>query len=405
MSATSESERTALVRDLLAHLHDYGYCEKHPLTDWVPERSGSRVERMRILRQTVLETIESMRPRPGTLQTAPAARSYQVLRKHYVEGHLLKEIAAEFSVSPRQVYRYLRRAEHDLTALLRTRLTPGSTQETQPRENGRSRAEMLQEQTDRLSGQVRAVPVGAAIDCALQLSSRLAEGRRVVLDYACPADNLVVLANPQLLHYALLNTLSHCIRQATMGSRLCITAESANGGVQVVVEATTIGPALGGLPDEVERLVQSAGGTVQSRIKGENSRHTLNFPAQSRRRLLVIDDNAGMGELVRRYLTNSQYAVDTTTDGKQGLEQAVETPPDIILLDVLLGEEDGWQILQQLKAKPETERVPVIVCSVFNDPDLARSLGASGFCTKPLRRPQLLSALNGLEAEAHSSGC
>jgi len=405
MPTTSESEHTTLVRDLLAHLHDYGYCQTHPLTAWVPERSGSQIERMRILRQAVLETIETMRPRPGTSPTASSARSYQVLRKHYVEGHLIKEIAGEFSLSPRQLYRYLRRAEQDLTALLRARLAPTPPPDPASSARDLSRAELLQKQTDRLSGQVRVVPLGAAIDNALQLSSRLAKGRRMVVNYAHPTDDLVALANPQLLHYALLNTLSHCIRQATMGSKLCIGAGPANGGVQVVVDATTIGSALGRLPDEVERLVQSAGGTVRSRITGENSRHVLTFPAQSRRRLLVIDDNAGMGELVRRYLTSSQYAVDATTDGKQGLEQAVETPPDIILLDVLLGDEDGWQILQQLKARPETERVPVIVCSVFNDPDLARSLGASGYCTKPLRRPQLLSALNGVEAEAHSSGC
>jgi len=405
MPATSESEHTALVRDLLAHLHDYGYCAKHSLIAWVPERSGSRVERMRILRQCVLETIESMRPRPGTLPSAPSARSYQVLRKHYVEGHLIKEIASEFSLSPRQLYRYLRRAEQDLTALLRTRLSPTPALDPASSAGGLSRAELLQKQTDRLSGQVRAVPVGAAIDSVLQLSARLAEERRVELHYASPTDDLVVLANPQLLHYALLNTLSHCIRQATMGSKLCIGAGPANGGVQVVVDAKTIGSPLGRLPDEVERLVDSAGGTVHTRIEGGEGCHTLTFPAQSRRTLLVIDDNAGMGELVRRYLTNSQYTVDATTDGRQGLTQAIAAPPDVILLDVLLGDEDGWQILQQLKAKPETERVPVIVCSVFNDPDLARSLGASGYCTKPLRRPQLLSVLNGVEAEANSSGC
>ena len=72
---------------------------------------------------------------------------------------------------------------------------------------------------------------------------------------------------------------------------------------------------------------------------------------------------------------------------------ARETPPDAILLDVMLPDQDGWEVLQTLKADPLTCEIPVIVCSVFDDPRLAESLGATGFIHKPVGRAAFLDQL------------
>jgi CheY-like chemotaxis protein len=56
----------------------------------------------------------------------------------------------------------------------------------------------------------------------------------------------------------------------------------------------------------------------------------------------------------------------------------------------------GWEILQTLRSQPQTATVPVIVCSVFNDPDLAYSLGATRFHAKPIRRDTILDTLHEL---------
>lgn len=68
--------------------------------------------------------------------------------------------------------------------------------------------------------------------------------------------------------------------------------------------------------------------------------------------------------------------------------------PDVILLDVMMPHQDGWQVLQRLQAQVGTQHIPVIVCSVFDDPELARSLGAVDFLPKPVSRLQLLRALS-----------
>jgi len=56
-------------------------------------------------------------------------------------------------------------------------------------------------------------------------------------------------------------------------------------------------------------------------------------------------------------------------------------------------DEDGWEVLMLLKSVPETQEIPVVICSVVNEPDLARSLGAAGSLTKPVSQEALLAAL------------
>jgi CheY-like chemotaxis protein len=70
--------------------------------------------------------------------------------------------------------------------------------------------------------------------------------------------------------------------------------------------------------------------------------------------------------------------------------------PAAILLDVMMPAMDGWEVLQALQTNPQTGTVPVIICSVFNDPDLAYSLGADRFLAKPINRDDVLDALQSL---------
>jgi CheY-like chemotaxis protein len=65
-------------------------------------------------------------------------------------------------------------------------------------------------------------------------------------------------------------------------------------------------------------------------------------------------------------------------------------------MDLMMPHMDGWELLQRLKLAPPTHTIPVIICSVINDPELAYSLGANHFIAKPLNKDALLSALHAL---------
>ena len=80
-------------------------------------------------------------------------------------------------------------------------------------------------------------------------------------------------------------------------------------------------------------------------------------------------------------------------DGSQGIELAQQLQPNVIILDVMMPGMDGWQILQRLHSTPATKAIPVVICSVFYDPELAFTLGAADVLKKPVRKEDLVVAL------------
>ena len=75
------------------------------------------------------------------------------------------------------------------------------------------------------------------------------------------------------------------------------------------------------------------------------------------------------------------------------LELIGREPVSAVLLDIILPGRDGWDLLQLMEANQATSRIPVIVCSVFSEPEIALSLGATGYLQKPIARRQLIDAL------------
>jgi len=124
---------------------------------------------------------------------------------------------------------------------------------------------------------------------------------------------------------------------------------------------------------------------------------TIGLKTSKRRALLlVIDDNEGLIHLLQRYLTDEAYNVMSAPNTEEGLEIIPQLQPDAIILDVMMPGIDGWELLQRLRTRRETEFIPVIICSVINDPELAFALGASQYVSKPVTREALRLALQQL---------
>ena len=120
---------------------------------------------------------------------------------------------------------------------------------------------------------------------------------------------------------------------------------------------------------------------------------TLTLPSGQAAVVLVVDDNADVIHLFRRYLEGI-YDVVEASSGEQALRLAREIRPRLITLDVMMPAQDGWEVLQTLKHDPTTADVPIIVCSVLRERELAISLGAADFLAKPITGRQLVSALH-----------
>lgn len=115
--------------------------------------------------------------------------------------------------------------------------------------------------------------------------------------------------------------------------------------------------------------------------------------------ILVIDDDLAVQEMMMRCLIKEGFEVKSATTGEAGLRLAQTLRPDVITLDVLLPNMNGWEVLSALKADPELADIPVIVMSIVDDRNQGFTLGAADYLTKPVDYKRLSRLLSRYQAE------
>ena len=86
-------------------------------------------------------------------------------------------------------------------------------------------------------------------------------------------------------------------------------------------------------------------------------------------KILIIDDNPVIVELLERKLNRAEYDVRGCVESDRALEECLEYGPDLIILDILMPGKSGWDVMRELKANSETENIPVIISTVKNRPE------------------------------------
>jgi CheY-like chemotaxis protein len=113
--------------------------------------------------------------------------------------------------------------------------------------------------------------------------------------------------------------------------------------------------------------------------------------------VLVVDDNEDVLELFRRYLSALHCRAITAHTAQEALEKACRFQPHAITLDLMMPDQDGWDLMQTLLNHSRTSHIPIIVCTVLKQKALALSLGATAFLEKPVSRQALLAVLDSLK--------
>jgi len=108
-------------------------------------------------------------------------------------------------------------------------------------------------------------------------------------------------------------------------------------------------------------------------------------------RILVVDDDDSLRELLRMHLSAAGYEVSTAADGISAGYQVLKAPPDLILSDVNMPHMDGFEFIAALKSDKTLPIIPVIFLTSVEDGDSrGKELGAVGYLTKPVRADRLL---------------
>jgi len=113
-------------------------------------------------------------------------------------------------------------------------------------------------------------------------------------------------------------------------------------------------------------------------------------------KILLIEDNEENRDMLGRRLQRQGFAVCCAVDGPMGVAMAVQEAPDLILMDIALGDMDGWEATQRIKSNPGTAAIPIIALTAHalaTDREKSFAVGCAEYDTKPVDLPRLLGKI------------
>ena len=223
-----------------------------------------------------------------------------------------------------------------------------------------------------------------------------------------PSDSSPLPVDRGMIRQILLGLLSYLGEQLAQGEiQVRVRAENQQQIVEMVgygprIPAAMMHQEVRNQEEQIATLAELAG--LQSAQleplpeTGDGIGFRLVLPRVPRRTVLLVDDNGDILELYQRYLQQGHYQAVPVQSGAQALTVASELRPQAIVLDLMLPEQDGWEILQRLTNHPDTQAIPVVICSILRARQLALALGAAAFLEKPVDEMEFLGVLETLTA-------
>lgn len=378
----------------LAHFYDYAFLQNNRLVrDFAPqENAAARAQRFR---DAVASAIETMRPAPNIPFHARGARAFNVLSLRYIDQLDIDDILIQLALSRRQYFREHAKALDTLGSILWEQLT-GQKPEPLPPDEPIS----LESEIASLSqtGEETRIDIGELLAGVVMAVDRLAAQRGVTVSFQAGDAVIVIDADRTLLRQTILTLVSAFTARAAQHDAVILSYQTADSALTIqfavpgaALDESALASLLAGqetLPVMLKTL--DAALTVDSSAQPPIFNLVLPRPEQT---VLVIDDNPDVINLFKRYVAGQPFRLIGAHDGEEGIRLARQGFVDVIILDIMLPRQDGFEILQNLKTHALTQHIPILVCSVLSGRDLALSLGADAFLKKPPGQEELLTAL------------
>ncbi len=384
----AEFER--LVRDALANLYDYAYLETHPLNAYIT--NPPETKRADHLRRVLMDSIETFRPN-GRQTDAPEEnqRIYQVLRSRFVENLNPQDMQNRLALGDRQLRRLQSRYVHALATILWDQVFQEAPETALDRNNLFAYAAQSEpiDVPDLLQGVIEIFKNRTDTD-DLQFTGQVEPG-------------LPELKSDRVILRQILIGLVNVATGFSGSGKILLAAELARSGLNLKVSfpldegATFIQLQKQPFFESTGYWARQLGASLQVVSPGQDADRTVNLvlslPCDQDAVVFVVEDQATAIRLYERYLQRHHYRVVGIQDPSQVIPLARRDQPSAILLDIMMPNVDGWEVLQAIKADPDVNHIPVIVCSAWGDASLALSLGASAFLKKPISPQALLESI------------
>jgi len=400
----SDTRAVELGKQVLAayqHLYDLVWLRTSALVSRIEDDSGSRSPKEQAwrLHHLLLAAIEDLAPEAHLPAGSREWRRYQLMNLRFVDALDVDAVAAELGISRREYFREQRRAIDSVTMLLRERLQVPRRRHPEPGD-GEAHA-LLEQEAERASGPRRTADLPSVLQDAVSLLREVSIERGVQIAIPDLVDGALVDVEPNLLRQLVMATLGYMVERAQDAEiRVEVSREADAHFISLVAplvayrDLTT--EEIADRRKLCEELAQLTGCDVSITVDAQQALGIqVKVSAKARPLVLVIDDNLDVLELIKRYL-GRDYAVATAQSATEAWEMAGNLDPSIITLDLMMPEQDGWDLLQRLANSPELCHIPVVVCSILKQKSLALAMGASAFVEKPVTQQAILSVLNHL---------
>ena len=387
------------LRDALPQLYNPTY--RPPSLLWsiigVDIRQGPEV-----VQSVIIAAIETLKPAPDIPPNTRVRRLYELLSYRYLQGLTQKETAQRLGITPR----HLRREQNEAVRLLAEKLR-GINQEALPAIVPAKVSSADGQNTTAWRSQVRqelallqqnapgtVTDVNVAIQGAVKSGETLTARHKVSLNVAlAPPGELLTTVHPAILRELLLTAIEKLVQSMSSGE-ITLTAEREKKWIKLTVSGYPTSAQHPPYSDFIQEVTAAQGGAVQSFLDDEQAVFLITLPIARNIRVAVVEDNRDLVHFYQNYTTRTHYQIEHVTESHSALEKIIELAPDIIVIDIMLPDIDGWELLSQLQQHPATRLVPVIICSVVRREELALAHGAALYLQKPVRRQQFIEALD-----------
>lgn len=385
------------LREALTYLYDPHYLHHSPLLsyfdlDRAPDPPSA-------LRSTLLSAIESLQPGDTVPTQTRERRIYELLFYRYVQQFSQREVADQLGIS----VRHLRREQVIALEALGDKLRDRVQVQVPAAETRQPAAEDLPAKPldDELAWLRESPPekvtdLSQELPSVLRLAQPLARQHNVNLHLSLSDPLVEAAVHPVAVRQLVLSVLDSAIHCHPI-RRIGITTHLRNIELVIHIRCTVQArqgahAGVGNLAT-VQQLAQLCGCALRMTLSDTTFEADIRLPALGQLPVLVIDDNPDTLELYQRYVMGTRYRLIGLREPAQALRVAQEVAPHLIVIDIMMPQVDGWELMGQLLHHPCTGHIPILVCSIVAQEDLAISLGASGFISKPVTRQAFLSAL------------
>jgi CheY-like chemotaxis protein len=372
------------LREALQKLHNPGFLPAKPVCLVLGCSSTDNAGEAQV---RLIQTIKELDPGDSLPADSQPRRIFEFLTMRFVHGMTQEEIADRLHMSVRNLQRIQPEAVHVLALhIWQQYYNPDPELDWQ----SQVEKELSSLETSRTEASAE---VQLVVDSLLELKDHFFSIYGVETRIGFIQPGIATTTHPSMLRQIFISIIVRLARQV-MDGKIEIFAGLEDGKVKISITGQMAAESTINVEDITIGIPVPAGANIQVTQNEERLFVQIWLPSSGKHVVLVIEDNPDVVHYYRRCTAGTNFQIMHATQAAQVIELVRTVSPEVIVLDVMMPDIDGWQMLTHLHENPETRDIPVVVCSIIQEPDLALALGAVSCLTKPVKFQQFNDALS-----------